>query len=96
MMHQPTKPPRPSPPQEQPPSQQAPSRSSLAVWLALGVGVLIVAVLASIVALAMGAPPLAAAIAIGGGVFALVGFQYLLWGWWLGPKLRREAERDTP
>ncbi|MEX2186727.1 MAG: hypothetical protein WD875_08035 [Pirellulales bacterium] len=89
--------PEPNKPQRSMPSEQRElSRSSLSVWLALGVGLLIVAVLAAIVMLAMGAPPLAAAIAIGGGVFALAGLQYLLWGWWLGPKLRRDAERDAP
>lgn len=77
-----------------PPSSQsaAPARTSIGVWLALGVAVIVIAVLATIVALALGSPPLAAGIAIGGGVFTMVGVQYLVWGWWLGPRLRREAE----
>jgi hypothetical protein len=80
------------PPRPLPPSNEAGRRSSVGIWLALGVAVAIVGVLAMIVTLALGAPPMAAAIAIGGGLFAFVGAQYLLWGWWLGPKLRREAE----
>lgn len=78
-----------------PSKEPAASRSSVGIWLALGVAIMIVAVLAMIVTLALGAPPLAAAIAIGGGIFALIGFQYLLWGWWLGPKLRREADEEA-
>jgi hypothetical protein len=76
-------------------SQTQPARSSVGVTLALGVAVMIVVALAMIVTLAIGAPPLAAAIAIGGGVFALAGVQYLLWGWWLGPMLRRQAEEES-
>lgn len=86
-------PPRPIPP-PMPPKDAPVARSSVGVWLAVGVAAMVVAALAMIVTLAMGAPPLAAAIAIGGGVFALVGVQYLLWGWWLGPKLRRDAEEE--
>jgi hypothetical protein len=89
-MTEPQLPPRPTPPAE-----PAAARSSVGIWLALGVAVMIVVALAMIVTLAMGAPPLAAAIGIGGGVFALAGLQYLLWGWWLGPKLRREAEEES-
>jgi hypothetical protein len=85
----------PLPPRPLPPKNEPESRSSVGIWLALGVAIAIVATLAMIVTLAMGAPPLAAAIAIGGGVFALVGVQYLLWGWWLGPKLRREADEQS-
>ena len=84
------------PPRPLPPKAEPTPRSSVGIWLALFIAVAIVAVLAMIVTLALGAPPLAAAIAIGGGVFALVGVQYLLWGWWLGPKLRREAEKESP
>lgn len=76
-------------------SKEQPARSSIGVTLALGVAVMIVLALAMVVTLALGIPPLAAAIAIGGGVFALAGLQYLLWGWWLGPKLRRQAEDDS-
>jgi hypothetical protein len=76
-------------------NEQAPARSSVGVTLALGVAVMIVLALSTVVTLALGAPPLAAAIAIGGGVFALAGLQYLLWGWWLGPKLRRQAEEES-
>lgn len=81
-------PPRPTP------KDEPVARSNVGIWLALGVAIMVVAGLAMIVTLAMGAPPLAAAIAIGGGVFALVAVQYLLWGWWLGPKLRRDAEEE--
>jgi len=85
----------PLPPRPVLPTNEPGRRSSVGIWLALGVAVAIVATLAMIVTLAIGAPPLAAAIAIGGGVFALVGVQYLLWGWWLGPKLRREADEES-
>ena len=34
-------------------------------------------------------------ILVGGGVFAMAGFHYLVWGWWLSDSLRREqAEAD--
>ena len=35
-------------------------------------------------------------IVVGGGVFALAAFHYLVWGWWLSEKLyREEAEADS-
>ena len=34
-------------------------------------------------------------ILVGGGVFAMAGFHYLVWGWWLSDSIRREqAEAD--
>jgi len=36
-------------------------------------------------------------IAIGGGIFLLIGFHYVVWGWWLGKVIHseeRENERD--
>ena len=34
-------------------------------------------------------------ILVGGGVFAMAAFHYLVWGWWLSESLRREqAEAD--
>src|SRR6266404_5554499 len=32
--------------------------------------------------------------AVGGAVFAQIGFHYLLWGWWLSGAIRREVELD--
>ena len=34
------------------------------------------------------------AVAVGGGVFLLVGLHYLAWGWWLGPAIRRDVEAE--
>lgn len=31
---------------------------------------------------------------IGGGVFALAAFHYVVWGWWLGRIIREEAQAD--
>lgn len=34
---------------------------------------------------------------IGGGVFALAAFHYIVWGWWLGRLIRDEAdEKESP
>lgn len=29
-----------------------------------------------------------------GGIFALAAFHYVVWGWWLGGMIRREAEKS--
>src|SRR5690348_15995904 len=34
------------------------------------------------------------ALLIGGGVFALAAFHYVVWGWWLGRIIREEAQAD--
>ena len=85
---------RPAPPVAEPP------RSTSLIWMGLIVGVAAIGGLALTVSLAMGAPPLAAGIAIAGGIFALGGLQYAIWGWWLGPMLRRaeaaESRKQTP
>lgn len=31
---------------------------------------------------------------IGGGVFAMAAFHYVVWGWWLGRIIREESEAD--
>lgn len=35
-------------------------------------------------------------VVIGGGVFALAAFHYVVWGWWLGRVIRADAEEDDP
>lgn len=65
----------------------------LSLLLAAGVGLMI---LLALVMLTGGY--LALVIFVGGGVFAMAAFHYLVWGWWLSDKLYREeaeAERQS-
>ncbi len=36
-----------------------------------------------------------ATLVIGIAIFAVVGLQYVVWGWWLGPAIRRDAEAEA-
>ena len=68
-----------------------PPASWFTLLLAAGVGIMI---LTGLVMLTGGY--LALVIFVGGGVFALAAFHYLVWGWWLSEKLyREEAEAEA-
>jgi glycerol uptake facilitator-like aquaporin len=82
------------PPMPQMPSPP-PERSGS--WFGTLLGVVTAAVLIVGVVLLITAslgPVGLAAIAIGVVVFLLILLQYALWGWWLGPAIRRQAKRD--
>jgi hypothetical protein len=64
-------------------------QSFLASFLALA---LVGLSLVGLYILSMGAIGLA--LLVGGGLFLMVAFHYVVWGWWLGPAIHREAEAD--
>jgi hypothetical protein len=70
-----------------------PPASWFTLLLAAGVGIMILAALVMLTGGFLGL-----VIVVGGGVFALAAFHYLVWGWLIGDKLRREeaeAERQA-
>jgi hypothetical protein len=77
------------------PSRPSPTPQRGSAWsllLAGGAGLLLVAGFVLLVFVALG-PTGAAAVGIGAAIFAIVGLQYLAWGWWLGPAIRRRAKQ---
>jgi hypothetical protein len=75
------------------PEPEGPKRPAgwLPLLLAAGVGIMILTALVMLTGGYLGL-----VIVVGGGVFAMAAFHYLVWGWWLSDKLRRdeaEAER---
>jgi len=62
-----------------------PKAGWLPLLLAAGVGIMILTALVMLTGGFLGL-----VIVVGGGVFALAGFHYLVWGWWLSDKLYRE------
>ncbi|HTU24934.1 MAG TPA: hypothetical protein VMF30_06030 [Pirellulales bacterium] len=73
------------------PEPKPPQGSWLSLLLAAGVGMMI---LVALVMLTGGY--LALVVVVGGGVFAMAAFHYLVWGWWLSEKLyREEAEAEA-
>jgi hypothetical protein len=67
-----------------------PKAGWLPLLLAAGVGIMILTALVMLTGGFLGL-----VIVVGGGVFALAGFHYLVWGWWLSDKLyREEAEAE--
>ncbi|HEY4308874.1 MAG TPA: hypothetical protein VGN12_05430 [Pirellulales bacterium] len=63
--------------------------SLLAATLTIG---LIVVSLVALYVLSLGTIGLA--VAVGGGLFMIVGVHYLVWGWWLGPAIQREVAAE--
>lgn len=62
-------------------------------WLPLSLaGCLSMLVLLALIFITLGVA--AQAVAIGGVLFAVVGFHYLVWGRWLGGAIRAEVEAD--
>ena len=51
-------------------------------------------VVAGLVLLVLSLGQLLPILVIGGLIFLVTGFHYLVWGWWLGPMIHREAEED--
>ena len=77
-----------------PPPQPPPTRNPwLSIVLASIAGLFLFAILLMLTG--------AAAFALGGAavvsllVFGFAGLHYLIWGWWLGGIIRREAEEDA-
>ncbi len=84
-------PPRPVRPEPAPPSSSASGASSwFTIVLALTAGLFVLVGFGALllVLFASMAPIFAV-----GGIFALAAFHYVVWGWWLGGMIRREAER---
>jgi hypothetical protein len=72
------------------PQSQAGCSSAIPLLLAL---IVLIGVLSILSLLTLGA--FGIMVAIAGGLVVVVGLQYLLWGWWLGPhiaRLQREKE----
>jgi len=80
----PTVPPKPTRPE--PPSKPA-GTSWLAVFLAL-----FVVIVSGIVLFVLTLGAAGILVAVAAGVFAFIGFQYLLWGRWLGPMIQRDEQ----
>jgi len=75
---------RPERPEAKPPA------SWLTLLIAAGVGLMILTALVMLTGGYLGL-----VIVVGGGVFAMAAFHYLVWGWWLSDKLyREEAEAE--
>jgi hypothetical protein len=74
-------PPRPAPP---------PPRGS---WLSI-VLTGFVLMLAAIVLFVLSLGQLLPILVIGGLIFLATAFHYLVWGWWLGKMIQREAEEE--
>jgi hypothetical protein len=74
----------------------AADRRSGCVVAALGVslGAVLITGLALLVMVSLG-PVGLAAIGLTAGVFLVVAGQYFLWGWWLGPAIRRRAQQQN-
>ena len=79
MNEPPLKPPPPSP-------VDPPARRN---WLGLGLMVLFLSTILGVMAIV--APLLVIIVVV---IFFVAGCNYLIWGWWLGAALRREAEED--
>lgn len=91
----------PEPPEKlEPPQKPAPpdsgkrDRSPMTIILA-GVVAVFLAATFSLLALAAIGPIGIAVMGIGVVIFAVAGLQYLVWGWWLGPAIRRDAEAEA-
>jgi hypothetical protein len=70
-----------------------PPASWLTLLLAAGVGLMILMALVMLTGGYLGL-----VVVVGGGVFAMAAFHYLVWGWWLSDKLYREeaeAQRQS-
>jgi hypothetical protein len=73
------------------PAAKPAQTSWLSLLLAAGVGMMILFALVMLTGGYLGL-----VIVVGGGVFALAAFHYLVWGWWLSDKLyREEAEAEA-
>lgn len=71
----------------------APQRSDRHSWLSIVLTVLVAGFLAAaLFVLSLG--QLLPILAIGSLFFLATAFHYLVWGWWLGKMIRREAEED--
>ena len=70
-----------------PPSSNRPRRSILSIALAF---LMLVGVCLLLTVLTMGW--FAPVIAIAGMIFLIVAVHYLVWGWWLGAAIQKEAE----
>ena len=77
-------------PQPQPPSPSPPNRGSL-FSLSLA-SVALVLCIGGLSILTLGFAPLIVLTVLGIG--GLIAFNYLVWGWWLGDVIRREAEGE--
>ncbi|MBW3598351.1 MAG: hypothetical protein KY475_13900 [Planctomycetes bacterium] len=80
----PAPPPRPLPP------EKIPRRSS---WLSIFLAMLLLLIV-GLVLLVLSLGQLLPVLVIGGLIFLVTGFHYLVWGWWLGRMIEREAENE--
>ncbi len=83
-------PPRPVRPEPPAPSSASATSSWFTIALALVAGLFILVGFGAFLFVTFGVTfPIFAV----GGIFALAGFHYVIWGWWLGGMIRREAQR---
>ncbi len=86
---------KPEPPQKPaPPDSGKASRSPMTIILAGLAAIFLAGTFALLVLAAIG-PTAIAVMGIGAAIFAVAGLQYLVWGWWLGPAIRRDAEAEA-
>jgi hypothetical protein len=72
-----------------PPEQSRPKSSPLSILLALGV-----LALACVVLFFLTGGFFGLVMVIAGVAFAFAALHYLVWGWWLGALIRRDAEEE--
>ncbi len=62
-------------------------------WLSILLATLLLGVV-GLVLLVLSLGQLLPVLVIGGLIFLVTAFHYLVWGWWLGPMIHREAEDE--
>jgi hypothetical protein len=78
---------------ELPPRPAAPEKPQRGSWLSIFLtAFLLLGVGAVLLVLSLG--QLLPILAIGGLIFLATAFHYLVWGWWLGAMIQREAEEE--
>jgi hypothetical protein len=75
------------------PPRPAPSPAPRGGWLSIILTGFVLA-LAAIVLFVLSLGQLLPILVIGGLVFLATAFHYLVWGWWLGKMIHREAEEE--
>ena len=73
-----------------PPEAPKPRGSCLSLFLAAGM-----LVFAAVALFALSLGTILPVLVIGGLILFVAGFHYLVWGWWLGPMIHREAKEEA-
>ena len=74
-------------------NEKAQSEADTRTFVALLLIVVVATMLLGVMALVL--RPLLGVVLVVGGIALFAVMHYVVWGWWLGGYLRRQAERDT-